>query len=102
MQVALPEVNNPLSVGRLYVGISDVPLLRHGPVENRRSGRYLESLQGNSALDHGQRTPDSVAGNASANRVKLFCESVQFLTDFSGSSLIEFVQQVSLRYSKSG
>jgi hypothetical protein len=93
MQVAFAEVHNSFAVRAFDIGISNVPLSRHGPIENRRSGGYLYGSQWNPALNQAQGSPDSFTGNTSADRVKLCRESVQFLADLRDIPLIEFLEE---------
>ena len=55
------------------VGVADVPLVRHGPVEDLRPGRDLAPQQrrGQVALDPVERRADAVAGDAPADRVEV-------------------------------
>ena len=83
VQVALLEVDNPLPVAILYIGISNIPLFRYGPIEDRQFPWALQKVcSGIRSLDQSQSPPDSVAGDAPADRVKLRGEAVQLLADF--------------------
>jgi len=44
VQIVLLEVHNPFPARILYIGVPDVPFLRYGPVEDRRSRWYLRDL----------------------------------------------------------
>jgi hypothetical protein len=71
MEVTFLEVYDPLSECRSDVGISDIPLLWHSPVEDWRAAWHLRRSQGDLVLDHRQGTPHSVASDTPANRKKL-------------------------------
>src|SRR6266849_526026 len=75
VEVAVLEVHNPLPAPVLDVSILNVPLFRNCPIEDGCSRRYVEGLQRNLVLDHGQGPTDSVAGNAPANRVQFLQQS---------------------------
>src|SRR5712692_4589413 len=93
VEVAVLEVHNPLPAPVLDVRILNVPLFRNCPIEDGCSRRYVEGLQRNLVLDHGQGPTDSVAGNAPANRVQFLRKPVQFLANLCRIFLIEFLQQ---------
>ncbi len=102
MQVTLPKVHNPLPVRRLDISISNVPLFRDGPVEDRRARRHLNRLQRNPVCDQSQCPPDAIAGDASADGVKFSRETVQIAPGIRRVSLFEFLQQAHCVYSKFG
>src|SRR5207244_1784551 len=52
------------------VSIDDVPLRRHGPVEDLRTAWYFMNIQRNVLADESQRLTDAVPGNAAADRVQ--------------------------------
>ena len=90
VQVALLEVDNPPSARVLYIGVSNIPFLRYGPIEDLGSCRHFTELQRYPVLDQGQSAADAVTGDASANGVKSLREVVQFLSDLRTAFLVEF------------
>src|ERR1700691_6698766 len=93
MQVAGLEVRDTLAVRTFYVGIPNIPFFRYDPVEDSGPGRHLMDFQRNSIPNHSQSPPESVTGDASANRIELMRKSVQFRADFCCISLVECFQQ---------
>src|SRR5207245_5363004 len=41
VQVGLTEIDETLTARIFDKGIADIPLLRHGPIQHRRTARYL-------------------------------------------------------------
>jgi hypothetical protein len=81
VQVALLKVHDPLPVRPFDIGISNVPFFRHSPVKDWSLRWYLEGLQRNPILNHGESPPDAVAGEAPADRIQVRRETVQLLAD---------------------
>src|SRR5581483_5320406 len=73
LQVALLEVYDPPPAGLCNIGISNIPLLRYRPIEHRRPGRNFRYLKRDSLPDGGQRLPNSVTGDAPADRKEVRC-----------------------------
>src|SRR5579864_5830605 len=51
MQIAILEVHDALPTRSFDVSITNIPLLRYGPIEDSSSGWYLEGLHGNTVVD---------------------------------------------------
>src|SRR5947209_19625764 len=70
MQIRLPEVNSPHAVTSLDVTVPDIPFLRHGPIEDLRSGGNFRAPDVDFRGKHTKRLPYAVAGDAAAYRVE--------------------------------
>src|SRR5262245_25169356 len=66
----LPEIDDPLAARVLDVGVANVPLLRHQPVEHRRSRGDLLERERHVLLKQAQALTDPVAGDAPADRIQ--------------------------------
>ena len=93
VQVALLKIHDALPLGILDIGVSNIPFFGHGPVEELRFPSALQRSAAESASGSWPESAGSVAGDASADRIKLRREAVQLLADFGRVSLIEFLQQ---------
>ncbi len=71
VQIRLLEINHPLAVRILHVGLADVPFFGDRPIEYLRSRWHFPEFQRNLLLQQSQRFAQSIAGDASANRIKL-------------------------------
>ncbi len=86
MQIGLLEIDDAPALGVLDVGVLDVPLLRHLPIENRRAARNLVALQRDACPDQLERPANPVPGDAAADREQLAHELIGPLAD-SGALL---------------
>ena len=68
VQVVLLEVDDPVAVLVEDVGIADVPLGGHGPVEDPGAGGHLVDRQGQVLAEDAERLAHAVAGDAPADR----------------------------------
>ena len=91
VEVAVREVDDAAPTGILDVGVSDVPFLRDGPVEDLGARRDLMQLQGDPFADPAKGLADPVAGDAPADREQLLHEPEHLGPDTVG---IEVERQV--------
>src|SRR5690348_1709945 len=70
MQVVLCKVDDPGAVETGDIGLPDVPFRRHLPIEHLGPAGDLLDLEGGVLLQDPKGLPDSVPGDASANRVQ--------------------------------
>ena len=57
VEIAVRKVHNMPAVGARDVGVTDVPLARHGPVQDRRPRGNLIDRKRDIALDDAERLP---------------------------------------------
>src|SRR5947209_236990 len=76
MQVGLLKVDHPLAARVLHVGITNIPLARDSPVENRRPGRNLVDAEGDVLLDSMERLAKAIARDTAAKRIELGHEPI--------------------------
>ncbi len=77
VDVAVREVDDPPTRGILEVGAPDVPLVGHGPVEDRgAAGDFVQLQTGQVVADDRQGLADAVAGDAAADREQSGRQSV--------------------------
>ena len=68
VQVVLAEIDDPLALLVLHVGVANVPLVRHDPVETLGARRHFVDRQLRQPLaEQPQRFPHAVAGQAAAD-----------------------------------
>ena len=71
VEVRLAEVDDPLARRRRDVGVADVPLVRHRPVEHLRPARHLVDLERDPLADRRSVCAHAVAGDAATDREEL-------------------------------
>src|ERR1700733_8629172 len=71
VQIVFLEINEPLAAGVLDVSIANIPLSRHGPVENSCAARHLTNFQRNLPAQPFQSATKTIARNAAADGIKL-------------------------------
>src|SRR5271168_1262255 len=76
MQVAPLKINDLRPVWSFDIGVPDVPFFRYGPVEDRRSGGNFRDFEWNPAPNIFECLTNSLAGNASADRIQISGEGV--------------------------
>jgi hypothetical protein len=76
MQVGLTEIDDTISSRILYIGVSDIPLLRNDPVKHRGTRRHLEGLQRNILSDNIERLANPISCDASADGIKSFNQAI--------------------------
>src|SRR5262245_30267743 len=86
MEIGLPEVDDPVAGPVLDPRIADVPLTRHGPIEDVGARGHFAHLQGNLASDDGQRVANAPTRDAATDRVHLPNEVVHRPTGRFGVS----------------
>ncbi len=65
------ETTNPVSVGRLDIGIRNVPFLGNGPIITMRaSGNYMDNQVGQFTLNDFKGAADSLAAQGSAKQLE--------------------------------
>src|SRR5262249_48730815 len=73
------EIDDPLPAGVRNVRVTDVPLVRHGPVQNSRSAGDFADLERQYALQNAKRLADTVSRNAPTDRKELGREIVYLM-----------------------
>ena len=68
MQVVGAKVDDPIALRILDVRIADIPFSRHDPVEDLGARCHLVDVERNLFADNAQRLPDTIAGDAAAQR----------------------------------
>src|ERR671922_838958 len=69
------EVHDAIAARRRDVGLSNVPLVRHRPIEHLRSARHLVDLERDPRPNLAQRPPHAVARDAPTDGIELGHES---------------------------
>ena len=93
MEIAFLEVNNSFSTGILDVRVSDVPLLRYGPIEDARTGRHFTGMKIDMPLKDAKSLPESIPRDAPADRIQSLHELVHFCSKSFGVKISpEFTQ----------
>src|SRR6266576_2988709 len=77
VETVLVKIDDTPSAGNSDVRVTNVPFLRHSPIEYRRPAGDLEGLERNSPADQFQGLPNPVAGDAPADWEHLRGEAVQ-------------------------
>src|SRR5882724_9195910 len=85
MQIQLLEIDNSLTMRISDVGVADIPLLRHDPIEDLRSGRHFMNAQWNMAFDGLERLAQAVPSDATAQRVEVGDELIYLLPYILGA-----------------
>ena len=88
VQVVRRGVDEPRPVARDPHGVQ-VPLGRHGPVEHGRAGRHLVHLDRQVAGQHGERGPNTVAGDTPRQREQFGNELVDVAPGVHRSQAID-------------
>jgi len=81
MQIGFIEIYDTFAFCILDICISDVPLLRYGPVKDRGSGRYLMYCQWDVILEKLQGLSYPITSNAAAKRIQISNDLVHLLAD---------------------
>src|SRR5678815_3533787 len=77
MKIVSREVDNAPALLVLDVGGSNIPLVRHRPIEGRRSAHHFVDRQiGNDVRQIRERLSHSIAGDAATDRKKISRPSV--------------------------
>src|SRR5262245_31216970 len=84
MQIRLLEIDNSFTMRISDVGVADIPLLRHNPIEDLRSGWHFMNAQWNMAVDGFERLAQAVPSNATAQRVEVGDELIYLLSYIPG------------------
>ena len=70
VEIGLAKVDDPFTSGVFNIGVSDVPLLRHGPVKHGRPARNLMNSEGNLPLNALECRSDTIPGNAQMGKAE--------------------------------
>ena len=84
MQVGLTEIDEALATRVFDEGVTDIPLLRYGPIQYRRTARYLMELERNPLGNSLQSRAHAMARNATAERKQLCHKAVHGRAAFRG------------------
>src|SRR3990172_12398723 len=91
VQIAFLKVNNLIALRIFKVGISNVPLFRHRPVEDFRPAGNLVESERYVLLEQAKTDSDSISCNAPTNRVQLGDKIIYLLADkFSAWHMLNF------------
>ena len=69
MKVQALEIDDAFPLCVLDIGILDVPLLGHSPIEDLRPRWNFSNLQGNETGQNMERLPDAITRDAVANGI---------------------------------
>src|SRR5687768_17356790 len=81
VQVRAPEVDHAVALEIGDIGVSYVPLRRHRPVQDLRSGRHLVYFESDVLADDCEGFADPVAGDAAANRIQALDQAIEVTAD---------------------
>jgi hypothetical protein len=79
VEVASPEVDDPVTVRIRDVRITDVPFVRDDPIEYLGAAWHLVSLERNVLCEHTQRLAHAVSGDTATDRVQPPDEAMHLL-----------------------
>ena len=74
VQVVTPEVDDAFPVPVLDIGVANIPLAWHGPIEDAHPCWRLAQFQRNELLEYLQRSPNALPCDAAADRVEVMSE----------------------------
>ncbi len=94
VQIAALEVHDAFSRGVLDIGIADIPFLWDRPVEHLCTARNLMKYQRNGVLDDAQALPNTIAGDAPADRIKHLHYGISLLALFQRVDVFHHIAQV--------
>src|SRR5580704_16123130 len=82
MQTVLLKVDHSFAPRICHIGVADIPLFGHRPVEHGSATRNFMLLQRDELFDHRERLTNSITGDASTYGVQISNEVENLLTDF--------------------
>jgi hypothetical protein len=86
MKIGSPKIDNTLTARVLYVCIFDVPFLWYSPVKYLRPSRNIVNFYWYVLANNTECLPNSIAGNAPADRVEFTHEPMHLNADIARSN----------------
>jgi hypothetical protein len=99
MEIGNLKIDHPLAPRVLDIRVPDVPFPGHCPIEHLSAGRDVVDLDRDVTSDNTQRFTNTVARDASANRIKLGDKAIHFTPDIR---LIDWAGKIRNVYSRIG
>lgn len=81
VQVGFLEIDNPRSGRIFHVGVPDVPLSGHRPIEDLRTGRDFIYSQRDEASEPTQSLPSTRPGDTATERKEFSDQAMELLSD---------------------
>jgi hypothetical protein len=84
MEIGVREIDDLLPAAVPDVGVADIPLARHGPVECPSTCGHFMDFDADMPAEEPERLAHAVAGDASADRIDLRGKRMDRLADVVG------------------